>query len=142
MSLLSSIVVTHPHRGGFKVARRLGLKLIRQRMNFESIQAWNKLVCRTLRTIFRVNHEEHVGESGSKVSPIRVMMPRRFRSVNIDTFGAVQFNHSFPWYIRQAYGEHGLIFTVNSRAVTKIIGLVFLNHLRDPSICQNVSSMN
>ena len=40
-----------------------------------------------------MDHEQHVGESGAKVDTINVVVSRGFWSVDIHTFGAVDFHH-------------------------------------------------
>lgn len=68
---------------------RFLLQLVRQWVNLETIQTWHKLICRSLRAQFGVNHEEHVGKSRTEVSSISVMEARWFRIVHVHTLGTV-----------------------------------------------------
>jgi len=50
-----------------EIGGSLLLNLISQRMDLETVETGHKLVCRTLWSIFRVHHEQHVGEPGTEV---------------------------------------------------------------------------
>jgi len=82
-----------------KISCCLLLDLIGQGMYLEPVQSRYKLVCWSFWPILRVHHEKHVGEPCPKVSPISVVVPRRFWCVHIHTFRAVKLNHRLPRYI-------------------------------------------
>lgn len=54
-----------------------------------------------------MNHEQHVGEPGAKISSICVVMPGGLGCVDIHTFGAVQLHHGLSWDVWQACEKCG-----------------------------------
>lgn len=61
----------------------------------------HKLVSRPLWPVLRVHHEEHVGEPGSEISSIGVVVPGRLWCVHIHTFRTVELHHGLTWDIGQ-----------------------------------------
>jgi len=97
-----SVVVGHGAHGDFEVGGGLLLKLIRHRVNLETVEARHELVGGTLRSVVWMNHEEHVGETGAKIGAIGVVVAGGFRSVNIHALGTVQFHHRLAWNIGES----------------------------------------
>jgi len=124
------------------VSCSLLLNLISQRMNFEAVEARNELVCWPLGSVLWMNHKQHVREASAEISPVRMMVSGGLGCINIHAFWAVKLDHGLPWHVRQSDGQHGLILTVNPRAVTKVPCLILLNHLCNAPIGQNVSGVN
>lgn len=89
-----------------------------------------------------MNHEEHVWKPGAEVGSVRVVVPRRFRSVYVNAFWAVGLNHSFAGNVGQSQGQHWLAFAVHSGTVSEVPALIFLNHLGDSAIGENVTSVD
>jgi len=118
------------------------LDLVGQWVDLEAVKTRHKLVSWPLGSVLWVDHEEHVRESGPEICPVSVVVSRRFGSVDVHALGAIEFDHRLPRHVRQSDGQHGLVLTVNTRAVTKVPSLVLLNHLGNASVCQNVSSVN
>ena len=108
-------------------------------MNFEPIQSGHKLVGWPLGSVFGMHHEEHVRESGTEICAIGVMMSGGLGGVNIHALWAVQLDHSFTGYVTEPDRQHLLVFAVYPGTVTKVPGLVFLDHLGDTTISQNVA---
>jgi len=69
----------------------------------------DKLICWPLRSVFRVNHEEHVGEARAEVGAVRVVVPRWLGGVHVHALRTVQLNHGLAWSGRKLktliYGE-------------------------------------
>lgn len=141
ISSLSGIIPEGPD-GRLEIGSCLLLKLIGQGMNFETIKTGNKMSGWRLRAQLWMNHKEHVRETSPEIGPIGVMMTRRFGIIDIHTFRAIKFNHSLVGNIREAYGQHGLIFTVDSWAIAEITILIFLYHLSDSSIGEDIARMD
>lgn len=89
-----------------------------------------------------MNHEEHVWEPGAEVGSVRVMVSRRFRSVYVNAFWTVGLDHGFAGYVGQSQGQHWLAFAVDSWTVSEVAALIFLNHLGDSAIGENVTSVD
>lgn len=68
------IIVADSTHGNFKIGSPLLLNLISQRVDLEPIKSWNKLIGGLLRSIFRMNHEQHVWETSSKICSVGVVM--------------------------------------------------------------------
>ncbi len=137
-----SAVVAHGSHGRLEVCRCLLLDLIGKWMNLEPVEPGNKLVCRSFGSVLRVHHEEHVRKSSPKVGTISMVMPAGLWSVHVHAFGTVELDHGLTRHITQPNGKHGLVFTVNPRAMTKVPSLVLLDHLRDAAVRQDVASMD
>ncbi|MPC25525.1 hypothetical protein E2C01_018643 [Portunus trituberculatus] len=91
-----------------------------------------------------MDHEEHMGETCTKVGPINVVVAGGLRSVHVTTLRAVQLHHGFSRRLsfHKARDSTHLIFTVDSWTVAKITCLIFFNHLCNATICEDVSSMD
>lgn len=125
-----------------EVAGGLQLQLVRHGVDLEPIQPGHELVCGALGAVFGVHHEEHMGETGAEIGAVGVVVPRRLRGVNVHTFGAVQLHHRLPGDVRQPDGQHGLILAVDAGAVPEIALLVFLQHLRDAAVGEDVARVD
>ena len=63
---------------------------------------WDELIVgRLFRSVLWVNHEQHMGEAGAEVGPIRVVMPRRLGCVHIHALWTVEFHHCLAGNIGQ-----------------------------------------
>jgi len=125
-----------------EVGRSLLLDLVGQGVDLEPVQARDKLVGWPLWPVLRVHHEEHVREAGTKVGAISVVVSGGLGCVDIHALWTVELDHRLTRDIREPDGHHWLVLTVDSWTVTKVASLVLLNHLSDPSVCQNVSCMD
>lgn len=72
-----------------------------------SNKPWDKLIGGPLGSVLRVNHEEHVGETGAKVGSICVVVPGGLGRVDVHTFGAVKLHHGLSGDVGQAWGGRG-----------------------------------
>ena len=73
VSFSSAIVVDGTH-GNFKVRGALLLDLVSQRMNLEAVQPGNELIGGLFRSVFGVDHKEHVRKACAKVGAVRVVV--------------------------------------------------------------------
>lgn len=62
----------------------------------------HELIGGPLGPVFGVHHEEHVGEAGAEVGPVRVVVPGRLGRVHVHALGAVQLHHGLAGDVRQA----------------------------------------
>jgi len=69
-----TVVVAHGSHRRLEVGCCLLLNLVSQGVDFEAIQSGNKLVCRAFRSVFGMNHEEHVGKSCAEVGAVSVVV--------------------------------------------------------------------
>lgn len=58
------------------------------------------------RSVFWVDHEQHMWEASAKIWTVSVMMSGRFRYICILAFRTIQFYHSFTGHIRQTYTKN------------------------------------
>lgn len=128
---------------------------------------WYKLVCGTFWAVFGMHHEQHVWKPGTEVRSVRVMMTRRLGCVDVDALRAIRLDHGFAGNVGQScavqrvswldivwclFGlknatllterQHRLALAVHARTMSKITALVFLNHLSNATIGQDVAGMN
>merc|ERR1719370_1356805 len=61
---------------------------------------------------------------------------------DIHALGTVKLDHCLSRDIRESNGHHGLVFAIYPGAMAEVSSLVLLDHLRDPTICQNVSCVD
>lgn len=101
-----------------------------------------KLISWTFRPIFRMNHEQHVRKPSAKVSAVGVMVPRALWRVNVHALWTVALDHGLARQIAQAKWQHGLRLAIDAWTVAKVASLVFLNHLRDAAVRENVSRVD
>ena len=62
-------------------------------VNLEPVETWNELVGGALRPILRMDHEQHVRETGAKVGPVRVVMSGGLGGVDVHALGTVELDH-------------------------------------------------
>jgi len=118
------------------------LDLVGEGVDFESIEARDKLVGRSLWPVLRMHHEEHVWEASAKVGAIRVVVSGGLGGVDVHALWAVKLDHGLSRDIRQPNRHHWLVLAVHPGAVAKVASLVLLNHLGDAPVCQNVSCVD
>ena len=140
--LTFGIVVTHGAHRCLEVGRGLLLNLVGQMVDFEPIEPGHKLVSWPLGSVFGVHHEEHVGESGTEICAIGVMMSGGLGGVNIHALGAVELDHGLTGHVAEADGQHLLVFAVDAGTVAEVTGLVFLDHLGDTAVGKDVTCVD
>lgn len=77
-------------------------------VNVEQYLPGYKLILCTLRSVFGVNHEQHVWKSSPEICSVGVMVSRTLRCVNIHAFGTVAFDHCFTRDITKTQWQHWL----------------------------------
>lgn len=87
----------------FPMNRCFNLQLICQRMDFKSVQSWYKWARGRFRSIFWMDHKQHVRKTCTKIGSIYMMISGWFRNIDILTFWTIQLHHTFTRVVRQSY---------------------------------------
>merc|ERR1719319_908136 len=115
--------------------------MVGEGVDLEAVESGNELVGRPLGPVLGVHHEQHVWEPRAEVRAVRVVVPGRLGGVDVHALGAVELDHGLARHVREADGHHGLVLAVDPGAVAEVPRLVLLDHLRDPPVRQDVSSV-
>ncbi len=141
-ALTLGIVVTHGSHGCLEVCGCLLLDLVGQVVNLEPIEPGHKLVDGPFGPVLWVNHEQHVREPCAEIGPVCVVMPRGLWGVDVHALWAIELDHGLAGDVAQADGQHLLVFAIDAWTVAKVSCLIFLNHLGNAAIGQDVTRVD